>query len=234
MNIGLGVDYDGSDWGFSSSLDTSLTFDINPPTDSLNIKAYLKPEAYFAFYDVGGPFINSEIFTRFEGNYFSNPLWSAYAGINVSGGARAGIFGYSKDLIEFDLYDYEKLIAQADDVEFPVAKLATYSDGSTAPLEVLLYASNSTGNIVEYAFDFGDGAKYIETQNSSGDGQFDGKTKHIYNKEGIYIPKVTVRNQEGRTDSAIDTLKVTAPLDTFFYNGGLWLRNIKLWRYSSN
>ncbi|MBI3623119.1 PD40 domain-containing protein [Candidatus Pacearchaeota archaeon] len=80
-----------------------------------------------------------------------------------------------------------------------------------APLEVLLDASASEPHeyITSYEFNFKDGSPfYKETRANAPDGLFDGKTKHVYQITGTYLPFVVVSNSSGDFSYAKDTVIV--------------------------
>ncbi len=84
----------------------------------------------------------------------------------------------------------------------PTAFLVALPSSGFKPLNVLLDASSSISGAVigQYKFIFGDGQTYTETPTSN-DGNFDGKTNHVYLNAGNYTASVTVRDQLGREDS---------------------------------
>lgn len=88
--------------------------------------------------------------------------------------------------------------------ERPRAAFTRQPASGTAPLTVSFDASASTGEIVAYTWDFDDGA--------TGSGE---TTEHTFTSAGTYNVRLTVRDDEGREDSAQRTVTVreegTAP-----------------------
>jgi hypothetical protein len=74
----------------------------------------------------------------------------------------------------------------------------------------LMYAKWTGGsNIISYEWDFtSDGSyDYMETNASAPDGDFDGKTTHVYGDNGIYQATLRITDENGATD--MDTVNIT-------------------------
>jgi len=87
----------------------------------------------------------------------------------------------------------------------PVAAYSATPSSGDAPLTVSFNASDSTdtdGNIVKYTWDLGDG-----------DDAFGVTAQHIYTNEGSYIVQLTVKDNDGATDSVIYTIIVQKAVD---------------------
>ena len=88
--------------------------------------------------------------------------------------------------------------------QLPIASFTMNPISGTAPLEVTFDASNSydpDGNIVSYAWDFGDG--------TSGSGV---TMKHTFNSKGSYNIKLTVTDNKEATSITIKTITITETL----------------------
>ncbi|MCD6478258.1 MAG: PKD domain-containing protein, partial [Candidatus Diapherotrites archaeon] len=112
----------------------------------------------------------------------------------------SGFFGYPSHAPEEVGY-----IAIAEgEVSGLKAVIETDKDScSAAPCTIAFDGSKSTGNIVSYEWDFGDGSTASGVQ-----------VKHTFNKEGTYKVKLTVTDSSGNTDTAIKTITVSSAAPT--------------------
>lgn len=81
--------------------------------------------------------------------------------------------------------------------EPPIAAFSASETGGPAPLEVTFDAGASMdpdGEVVSYAWDFGDGA--------TGSGE---RVTHVYQEPGYFVPRLTVTDDRGATDTAVDS-----------------------------
>ncbi len=88
----------------------------------------------------------------------------------------------------------------------PIANLKVVRRYAIVGREVLLDASDSNdveNNIVKYEWDFEGNNKfdYYETADTHSDGEFNGKTKHVYTTAGEYNQRVRVTDSNGLNDS---------------------------------
>jgi PKD repeat protein len=94
-------------------------------------------------------------------------------------------------------------VACSNDTDTPsptlTASLSANVTSGVAPLEVMFDASESTGNIVSYQWDFDDG----NTANGV-------QVQHTFSA-GTFTVRLMVENEEGGSDEATTTLNVTAP-----------------------
>ncbi len=82
----------------------------------------------------------------------------------------------------------------------PVARFTATPDRGDAPLEVSFDASNSTGDITSFTWDFGDGSTATGAQPT-----------HTYTDPDRYTVRLTVETGTGATDSTERTVRVTDP-----------------------
>jgi PKD repeat protein len=100
----------------------------------------------------------------------------------------------------------QQTITTTAPIKAPVAKLTVTPSTGTTPLSVTADASASTdpqGQALTYAFDFGDGATFAAQGNPV--------ATHSYTTAGTFAATVTVRNTSGLTDTAQQTITITAP-----------------------
>ncbi len=89
----------------------------------------------------------------------------------------------------------------------PQAVLTATPASGTAPLSVTFSAAGSTGNIVSFTLDFGDGEDFPGTDITAG-------VNHTYETAGIYTATLTVQDNRGRTSSDSVVITVGPPLPT--------------------
>jgi len=84
------------------------------------------------------------------------------------------------------------------------ASFTASPESCTAPCEVQFDASASTGNIVSYNWDFGDGTPIISGPDLV-------TTSHTYESGGEFTVKLTVKDAKGNSDTAERTISVEGP-----------------------
>ncbi|MBI2044493.1 PD40 domain-containing protein [Candidatus Pacearchaeota archaeon] len=200
-----GIIRENEEW--SAPFEFKADFDYQEPTVSgdVKFKGYLGPKMSLLVYGLAGVYGDVDGFLELNAASQS-PRWELSAGLEASLGVEDKIFGW----IDYDIniINYKKTLAK-DTTPPLVSRLTAKPDSGNAPLEVLLDASASTGGVVEYKFNFGDGNSYNEKSSLAPDGIFDGKTRHTYNVSGTYIPSVTVLNQNADQSVAKDTINVS-------------------------
>jgi len=205
----VGVSYSNSKWSPIGSVSNSFTFSEPTQSGSAALTVYAGPELKVELYEFAGA--NAEAYGNLRAE-ITLDSWELFGGLEGFVGVEAEIFGESLFDQSKQVIDYEKLLAQGGSGSTLEARLIATPDNGTAPLEVLLDASGSTpkDEIVEYKFDRdGNGSfEYTETSANHPDGVFDGKTTYTYNNSGTYLPKVIVKDNQGETDSASDSVIV--------------------------
>jgi outer membrane protein assembly factor BamB len=164
--------------------------------------------------DVWSPSIGSDgtIYVGSDSDYLHaiNPngteRWSFFIGDDVRSSPAIG----SDGTIYIGSDDY-KLYAIGK-MEIPpisdVGSSQTLNEGDIVPLNASA-SYDPDGTIVTYEWDFeSDGIyDYVETTNASPDGNFDGKTTHIYGDNGEYKVTLRVTDETGLNDT--DTSNIT-------------------------
>lgn len=82
----------------------------------------------------------------------------------------------------------------------PVARISADADEGPAPLAVLFDGSESfdpDGEIVEYRWDFGDGASAMGPV-----------VEHVYQAPGYFFPRLTVTDDRGATGTVVDSARI--------------------------
>ena len=208
-SLTAGVSYENSAWTNISDFETNFNLFQNPvvPYDA-SLKLSVGPKLDLLVYGIAGPTAKISGYLRLDSDFQRTPRWEFYGGLEVLAGATMGAFGIVKSNHFAQVINYEKLLAQAEEHVLKASLVATPERG-TAPLEVLLDASGSIGDIIRYEFSFDDGSpSYTETPENHPDGTFDGKTGHIYENKGNYVPGVIIRDNQGRSDLAGDSVFV--------------------------
>ena len=197
-----GIYYDN---GWSSKADISNDFTFYEPEISIkgNIEAYCKPKLNLIINEALGPSAGVKGYLDLEIDNQENPWWELYGGIDVFLGISPGWltnkFGdYEKTILEF-----RDTIANSGILNELEAKLAASPSEGFPPLGVLFDGSSSTGDIVQYFFEFGDG------QESEGE---NGKVNYVYGSFGTYYSKLTVKDISGKTSSGSLEILVKEPL----------------------
>ena len=120
---------------------------------------------------------------------------------NVSNANAAGPRLYD----DLGAYEFQPDIVPVP-IQPPVADLTLTPTQGTAPLAVTADASASVdpqGQVLSYAFDFGDGTTVAPQAQST--------FSHTYLNSGVYTVRVTARNTSGVTGTASGTVTVNAP-----------------------
>jgi len=198
-----GLEYGNSGWQIIKDYDNDFGFNCNL-VGEIDLKCYAGTEFEFLLYGISGAN------TRFQG-YLDGKITinhgEIFGGLEVSAGINPRILSkfippYSIKLFETKekLWEYQNYLN---------ADLIVTPNRGTPPLEVLLDASNSEGNITSYIFSFGDNSpNYVESSENCPDGNFDGKIRHSYSNQGNYPCQVTVFDAQHHSDIAKDTVYV--------------------------
>ena len=164
-----------------------------------DLKVFVEPRLDLMVYTLAGANLSAKEYLRANIQTNQDPWWNAYLGIEASIGAELEFLNWEVPLGSISLFQDERRIAHADPrPENLIAILETTPNSGIAPLEVLLDGSSSTPReeITKYIFNFGDGTSYFETSTNFTDGNFDGKTTHIYGP-GDFVPSLRVENGLG-------------------------------------
>jgi uncharacterized protein (TIGR02145 family) len=114
VSFEAGISYvRGQGWDPYSEFDNQ--FNYNPPTLTANAGArvFVKPEISVGVYGVLAGYANAEAYGEILVDFFNNPWWQLYAGLDFGVGARARIFGI--EIFDFDtnVLELRWLLAQA-------------------------------------------------------------------------------------------------------------------------
>jgi len=193
-----GIYYQNKEW--SSKSDFSHEFIFYEPIVSVNgnLVAYCKPKLNLIFNEIAGPSVGVKDYLKIEVDNQENPWWKLYGGADIILGVSPGWITKNFENYEKTVLEFKEKIADSGGLNDLEAKLLFSPEEGFAPLNVLFDASNSTGDIKEYYFEFGDGNSVCEI---FGEENFDGKFEYNYENFGNYNPKVTVKDISGKTDS---------------------------------
>ncbi len=193
-----GIYYQNKEW--SSKSDFSHEFIFYEPIVSVNgnLVAYCKPKLNLIFNEIAGPSVGVKDYLKIEVDNQENPWWKLYGGADIILGVSPGWITKNFENYEKTVLEFKEKIADSGGLNDLEAKLLFSPEEGFAPLNVLFDASNSTGDIKEYYFEFGNGNSVCEI---FGEENFDGKFEYNYENFGNYNPKVTVKDISGKTDS---------------------------------
>jgi uncharacterized protein (TIGR02145 family) len=115
VSFEAGISYvRGQGWDTYSNFNNQ--FNYNPPTLTANAGArvFVKPEISVGVYGVLAGYANAEAYGEILVDFFNNPWWQLYAGLDFGVGARAKIFGI--EIFDFDtnVFELRWLLAQAN------------------------------------------------------------------------------------------------------------------------
>ena len=208
-----GLSYEEGIWQSSADFLNYLNLDSQNFSTESNVKIGINPQMELLVYDFTGAYLGVNGFVRTNVDPQSQPSWQVFGGLGALVGAKIQAFGWNIADYSVSVIDHEELIAQAEELpDELVARLTVTPNSGVAPLEVLLDASESTPQnlINQYSFQFGDGGSYSETLGDAPDGNFDGKTTHVYS-EGNFSPRVAIKDDLERISSEASSLIVEAP-----------------------
>jgi len=114
VSFEAGISYvRGQGWDPYSEFDNQ--FNYNPPelTANAGARVFVKPEISVGVYSVLAGYANAEAYGEILVDFFNNPWWQLYAGLDFGVGARARIFGI--EIFDFDtnVLELRWLLAQA-------------------------------------------------------------------------------------------------------------------------
>jgi uncharacterized protein (TIGR02145 family) len=215
-------------------MDKSLEPILPTLSNTLEAKAYIKPELNMIIDYVISPYLNMEMYAKLEAELGGDPWWELFAGIKCRGGFKAGIWGFFDITMldaGVDIFDYKFPIADANGTHIPPTADFTVSPdvGTTQTL----FQFNASGchdeeddeDDLEVRWDF-DGDGTWDTDWST-----DKMASHQYSTLAIYSAVLEVRDTDGDTDEMTREVYVgffTDPRDGQTYNvieigGQMWL-----------
>jgi PKD repeat protein len=110
---------------------------------------------------------------------------------------KVGLWPVTLTVYDDDGLSTSKTIKVAVNTEAPVADFEASKQSAYAPAEIIFDAANSTGNIVDYTWNFGDGNL------DSGI-----VVNHLYQKSGSYNVILTVEDAQGQIDTKTLSIKI--------------------------
>ena len=93
-----------------------------PPelSNTLEAKAYIKPQLDMKIYQVVSPNLSLEMYGKLEAELGGKPWWTLYGGLAGEAGFKIGKWGFDIVDISIDLFDYKIPLANAEgDINFP-------------------------------------------------------------------------------------------------------------------
>ncbi|NOX85552.1 MAG: PKD domain-containing protein [Chlorobi bacterium] len=187
-----------------------------PPTlsNTLDAKAYIKPELNMVIDYVLSPYLNLEMYGELEAELGATPWWTLYAGLKCRGGLKAGIFGFvNVTMLEagVDIFDYKIPLANADeDINYPPNASFTISPESGGIGTVFHFdASGCTDNEdppedLMVRWDWEDDGNW-DTEYTT-----EKQTTHSYSTAGDYTVRLEVKDSGGSTDETTETISIAS------------------------
>ncbi|HKL23266.1 MAG TPA: FISUMP domain-containing protein [Candidatus Nanoarchaeia archaeon] len=202
------------DKGWTSKNNWNNEFVFYEPEVSIkgNLEAYCKPKLNLIINEIAGPSAGMKGYLEMKVDNEESPWWNLYGGYDVFLGISSGWLTKSFGSYEENVLEFKKKIKDSGESENLEAKLTASPQEGFFPLEVLFDASNSTGDIIEYCFNFGNGEDHIEKE---GEEEFDGKFNYLYEVEGNYEVNLNIKDESGKTDSKNLEILVKEPLAPF-------------------
>jgi uncharacterized protein (TIGR02145 family) len=202
-----GIYYDN---GWTSQGDWNNEFIFYEPEVSIKgeFEAYCKPKLNLIINEIAGPSAGMKGYLEMQIDNNENPWWNLYGGYDVFLGISSGWLTNSFGSYEENVLEFRKKIRDSGENENLEAKLSASPQEGFLPLEVIFDASNSTGKIVEYCLNFGNGEEDVEKK---GEEDFDGIFNYIYENKGNYQTNLKVKDESGKTDSKSLEIIVNEP-----------------------
>jgi len=100
---------------FDPFCDMDMDLGPIPPslTNSLEAKAYVKPQIEMKIYQVISPSLAMELYALLEAEIGASPWWTLYAGLGGEAGFKVGKWGFNILNIKANLFDYKVPVANA-------------------------------------------------------------------------------------------------------------------------
>ncbi len=209
LALSAGVEYKEGEWSPVSGLEKSFGHEGPALENSLEAKAYIKPEFSMLIYGIVSPSLSSQLYGLLEANLAETPWWTLYAGLSADIGIEVKIWIFTLANYSATLFDYKYPIASAAD------------PGNTKPTAVFTITPPSGSVDTIFTFDAGgsydaeDPASALEARwDWEDDGIWDTGFSaekvmtHQYPNGGEMNIRLEIRDSEGLTDQEVQTLNV--------------------------
>jgi uncharacterized protein (TIGR02145 family) len=184
-----------------------------PPelSNTLEAKAYIKPQLDMKIYQVISPNLSLEMYGKLEAELGTTPWWTLYGGLAGEAGFKIGKWGFDIVDIKVDLFDYKIPLANANgDINFPPEA------GFTVTPE-----SGGIGTIFHFdASESTDEEDDVEDLQVRWDWENDGvwdteytkvkQAAHSYSEPGNYTVRLEVKDKDGATGRKTGNIIVTS------------------------
>jgi len=210
LSVSAGIEYQDGEWSPISGLEKSFGHSGPELSNSLEAKAYIKPELSMLIYGVVSPTLSTELYGLLEAEMAASPWWTLYAGLSADIGIKVKIWVLTLADYSVNLFDLRYPIADAE------------NPGNTRPNAVfsITPASGSIDTVfvldASGSFDAEDPATSLEARwDWQNDGTWDTEfssdliTEHQYISAGVKTVKVRVRDSGGLSDEETHTVNVT-------------------------
>lgn len=108
--------YENKNWNSDITITNNFEFENFVPPESLELRAYAKPELTFLIYYTFGPSASVEGYLKAKANFSENPPWQISAGMDINLGAEMQIFGKNIWDYEEKVWGLEKVIAEGEEI----------------------------------------------------------------------------------------------------------------------
>jgi uncharacterized protein (TIGR02145 family) len=209
LTVNAGVEYKDGEWSPISGLEKSFGHEGPALENTLEAKAYIKPEFSMLIYGIISPSLSSELYGLLEANLTDTPWWTLYAGLSADIGIEIKIWIFTLADYSVNLFDYKYPIASAED------------PGNTKPTAVFAItpATGSVDTVFTFdasaSFDAEDLSSSLEVRwdwqdDGSWDTEFssDKVSTHQYTDGGQKKIRLEIRDSGGLTDDETRTLSV--------------------------
>jgi uncharacterized protein (TIGR02145 family) len=210
LTVTAGVEYENGSWSPLMGLDKSFGHSGPELSNTLEAKAYIKPEISMLIYHVLSPTLSAELYGLLEAELLATPWWTLYAGLSADIGVKLKVWKFTLIDYNVNLFDHKIPIASADD------------PGNTKPTAA--FSVTPTSGSVDTLFSFDASASYDNEDPSDAlevrwDWEDDGiwdtdyttvKTaSHQFQAPGSKAIRLSVRDSGGLSDEDVKTVSVT-------------------------
>jgi uncharacterized protein (TIGR02145 family) len=209
LTLNAGVQYEKGEWSPISGLEKSFGHEGPLLENTLEAKAYIKPEFSMLIYSIVSPSLSSELYGQLEANLTDTPWWTLYAGLSADIGIEVKVWIFTLADYSANLFDYKYPIASAED------------PGNTKPSAAfsITPAAGSVDTVFTFdanaSFDAEDPSSALEVRwDWDDDGSWDTEfssvkvTTHQYADGGQKKIRLEIRDSGGLTDDETRTLSV--------------------------